>query len=79
MNGKPVPSQLLVAACGFSHENNDNLSIQTEIIRLDPDFAVIKAAVESNKGKFNGTGTASVQRDFKFWQTRLLSWLKQEL
>ena len=45
------------------HENNDNLSIQTEIIRLDNDFAVVKAAVESQKGKFNGTGTASVQRD----------------
>jgi len=47
------------------HENNDNLSIQTEIIRLDNDFAVVKAAIESHKGKFNGTGTASVQRDAK--------------
>ena len=45
------------------HENNDSLSIQTEIVRLDNDFAVVKAAVESKKGKFNGTGTASVQRD----------------
>ncbi len=47
------------------HENNDSLSIQTEIVRLDNDFAVIKAVVESNKGKFNGTGTASIQRDAK--------------
>ena len=47
------------------HENNDNLSIRTQIIRLDNDFAVVKAAVESQKGKFNGTGTASVQRDAK--------------
>jgi hypothetical protein len=47
------------------HENNDSLSIQTEIIRLDNDFAVVKAAVESRKGKFNGTGTASAQRDAK--------------
>jgi len=47
------------------HENNDSLSIQTEIIRLDNDFAAVKAAVESKKGKFNGTGTASVQRDAK--------------
>jgi hypothetical protein len=45
------------------HENNDHLSVQTEIVRLDNDFAVVKAAVESNKGKFNGTGTASSQRD----------------
>jgi len=47
------------------HENNDNLSIQTEIVRLDNDFAVVKAIVESHKGKFNGTGTASIQRDAK--------------
>jgi len=47
------------------HENNDNLSIQTEIVRLDADFAVVKAAVESQKGKFSGTGTASGQRDAK--------------
>jgi hypothetical protein len=45
------------------HENNDNLSIQTEIVRLDNDIAIVKAAVENHKGKFNGTGTASVQRD----------------
>ncbi|MGO9122097.1 MAG: hypothetical protein ACLQPD_31355 [Desulfomonilaceae bacterium] len=45
------------------HENNDNLSIQTDIMRLGNDFAAVKAAVESHKGKFNGTGTASVQRD----------------
>ncbi len=47
------------------HENNDNLIIQTEIVRLENDFAVVKAFVESHKGKFNGTGTASVQRDAK--------------
>ena len=45
------------------HENNDHLSIQTEIVRLEPDFAVVKAAIEVEKGKFNGTGTASAQRD----------------
>ncbi len=47
------------------HENNDHLGIQTEIIRLEPDFVVVKAAVESKRGKFNGTGTASGQRDAK--------------
>ncbi len=47
------------------HETNDQLGIQTEIIRLDTDFVVVKAAVESQRGKFNGTGTASGQRDAK--------------
>lgn len=45
------------------HENNDHISIQTEIVRLDNDFVVIKAAVESQRGRFSGTGTASAQRD----------------
>ncbi|MBI5251818.1 MAG: hypothetical protein HY912_20180 [Desulfomonile tiedjei] len=45
------------------HENNDNLSIQTEIVKLETDFVVVRAAVESQRGKFNGTGTASGQRD----------------
>jgi hypothetical protein len=47
------------------HENNEHLGIQTEIIKLDTDFVVVKAAVESQRGKFNGTGTASGQRDAK--------------
>jgi hypothetical protein len=45
------------------HESNDQLSIQTDIVRLDPEFVVVKAAIESQRGKFNGTGTASGQRD----------------
>jgi hypothetical protein len=45
------------------HESSENLSIQTEIVRLEPDFVVVRAAVESQRGKFNGTGTASGQRD----------------
>src|SRR5208337_3627130 len=47
------------------HENNDHLGIQTEIIKLDNDFVVVKAAVDSQRGKFSGTGTASAQRDAK--------------
>lgn len=45
------------------HEANDHLSIQTEIVRLDSDFVVVRASVEIQRGKFNGTGTASGQRD----------------
>jgi hypothetical protein len=45
------------------HESNEHLSIQTEIVRLARDSVVVKAAIESQRGKFNGTGTASAQRD----------------
>ena len=45
------------------HESNDQLSIRTKVIKLEPDFVVIRAAAKTVKGKFNGTGTASTQRD----------------
>jgi hypothetical protein len=45
------------------HENNEHLSIQTEIVKLDTDFVVLRAAVQSQRGKFSGTRTASSQRD----------------
>jgi hypothetical protein len=45
------------------HETNDHLGIETEIIKLEPDFVVVQAAAETTKGKFNGIGTASTQRD----------------
>jgi len=45
------------------HETNSRLSIQTKIVRLDNDFVVVRAAVQCERGKFNGTGIASFQRD----------------
>lgn len=47
----------------IAHESNDRLEIQTEIIRLDADLVVVKASIETAKGRFAGTGTASAQRD----------------
>jgi hypothetical protein len=47
----------------LAHEGNERLSIQTEIVRLEPDLVVAKATVETEKGRYCGTGTASAQRD----------------
>jgi hypothetical protein len=49
----------------LAHEANDNLSIETEIIRFDDSLAVVKAIATTLKGRFFGFGTASVQRDAK--------------
>lgn len=46
-----------------AHEGNERLSIQTEIVRLEHDLVVAKATVETEKGRYSGTGTASAQRD----------------
>ena len=45
------------------HETSSHLNIATEILKLEPDLAVVRATLESEKGRFCGTGTASAQRD----------------
>ncbi len=47
------------------HESSPYVTIQTEIVRFDSDFAGVKAMVTTEKGVFHGTGTASAQRDAK--------------
>jgi hypothetical protein len=47
----------------LAHDENEKLSIQSEIIRLESDMVVAKATVEMDKGQYSGTGTASAQRD----------------
>ena len=47
----------------LAHETNERLSIQTEMVRMESDLVVAKATVETGKGRYCGTGTASAQRD----------------
>jgi hypothetical protein len=47
----------------LAHEENDNLTIATEIVRYDESIAVVSAVTTSNKGSFAGIGMASVERD----------------
>jgi hypothetical protein len=49
----------------LAHENNEVLSIETEIIRYDEQIAVVSAISTTAKGVFKGIGMASVQRDEK--------------
>ncbi len=63
VNGLVKVFPVVGARLRICHENNDQLSIKTKIIKLEPDFVVIRAAANTTKGRFNGTGTASAQRD----------------
>ena len=47
----------------LAHEQNERLGIQTEVIRFDETYAVVKATVTTMKGTFCGLGTATAQRD----------------
>jgi hypothetical protein len=47
----------------LAHEQNQQISITTEIIKYDENLAVVKAVTSTMKGSFLGFGMASVERD----------------
>ena len=47
----------------LAHEENDQLSITTEIIKYDENLAVVRAVTSTMKGSFPGLGMSSVERD----------------
>jgi hypothetical protein len=47
----------------LAHEQNQQISITTEIIRYDESLAVVKCETKTMKGSFPGIGMASVERD----------------
>jgi hypothetical protein len=53
----------------LAHEENQNLSLQTELINWDGKYAVVKCCAVTGKGQFIGYGTANSQRDFEFCES----------
>jgi hypothetical protein len=47
----------------LAHEDNEQLSISTEIIRYDGNLGVVKAVTSTMKGTFPGIAMASVERN----------------
>ena len=47
----------------LAHEENQNLSLQTELVNWDGQYAVFKCCAVTSKGQFIGYGTANSQRD----------------
>jgi hypothetical protein len=47
----------------LAHEDNQNLSLQTEMVNWDGQFAIFKCSAVTSKGQFVGYGTANSQRD----------------
>jgi len=47
----------------LAHEENEQLSITSEIVKYDEKIAVVKAVATTTKGSFPGIGMASVERD----------------
>ena len=63
----------------LAHEDNEVLSISTDIVQYTEQIAVVKALVNTKKGEFSGFGMASVERDktiarpFSNWRKHALS------
>jgi hypothetical protein len=49
----------------LAHEQNDSLSLQTEMVNWDGEYAVFKCCAVTGKGQYIGYGTANSQRDAK--------------
>jgi len=49
----------------LAHEQNDALSLQTNLISWDGQYAVFKCCAVTGKGEFVGYGTSNSQRDTK--------------
>ena len=49
----------------LAHEQNDSLSLQTELVNWDGEYAVFKCCAVTGKGQYIGYGTANSQRDAK--------------
>ena len=62
----------------LAHEENDSLSLQTEMVNWDGQYAVFKCCAVTGKGQFIGYGTANSQRDAKLADSVWLNWRKRE-
>src|SRR5271157_5006009 len=49
----------------LAHEQNESLSLQTELVNWDGEYAVFKCCAVTGKGQYIGYGTANSQRDAK--------------
>ena len=61
IRGNPYPK--VSGRLRLSHENNETLSITTQIIKYDENIAVVRAECTTSKGIFTGIGMASIDRD----------------
>ena len=63
MNGQTRVFPVVGGRLRLAHEENDNLSLATEMVSWDGQYAVFRCSAETKKGRFVGYGTANAQRD----------------
>ncbi|MGO9117525.1 MAG: hypothetical protein ACLQPD_07930 [Desulfomonilaceae bacterium] len=63
VNGQVRVFPIFGARLRLAHEQNDTLSLQTEMLNWDGQYAIFKCCAITGKGQFIGYGTANSQRD----------------
>ncbi|MFC1834468.1 hypothetical protein ACFL2Q_07005 [Thermodesulfobacteriota bacterium] len=63
MNGQTRVFPVVGGRLRLAHEENDSLTLATEMVSWDGQYAVFRCSAETKKGRFVGYGTANAQRD----------------
>ena len=63
LNGQTRVFPVVGGRLRLAHEENDNLSLETELMSWDGQYAVFRCKARTKKGDFAGYGTANSQRD----------------
>ncbi|MFC1833227.1 hypothetical protein ACFL2Q_00665 [Thermodesulfobacteriota bacterium] len=63
MNGQTRVFPVVGGRLRLAHEENEKLSLQTELVSWDGQYAVFRCIATTAKGNFAGYGTANAQRD----------------
>jgi hypothetical protein len=63
MNGQTRVFPVVGGRLRLAHEENETLSLQTEVVNWDGQYAVFRCCAVTGKGQFVGYGTANSQRD----------------
>jgi hypothetical protein len=63
VNGQTRVFPVVGGRLRLAHEGNETLSLQTELVNWDGQYAVFKCRAVTTKGEFVGYGTANAQRD----------------
>jgi hypothetical protein len=63
MNGQTRVFPVVGGRLRLAHEQNETLSLQTEMVNWDGQYAVFRCCAVTGKGQFVGYGTANNQRD----------------
>jgi hypothetical protein len=63
VNGQTRVFPVVGGRLRLAHEENETLSLQTELVNWDGQYAVFKCRAVTVKGEFVGYGTANAQRD----------------